>query len=559
MFCNKENVNILTSQLVAYGVRHAVVCPGSRNAPIVHNLCEHEQVCCYSVTDERCAGFYALGICLSTNSPVVVCVTSGSALMNVAPAIVEAMYQHLPIIVISADRAPQWIGQQDGQTMPQPMAVSQFVRHSVSLPEPSDDEERWYCRRLVSECLIASRKGCGGPVHINVPISEPLFDFSVEKLPEPQVVSLIEPDANIDAGCEFFLQLKEAKRPMMIIGQAVNEYFIEEDVAELASKMVVLQEPLSTLYNNRCLVDLAVKDLSGIEEYEPDFVFYVGDAIVSKHLKHFLRQCSSCREWIVNADGTLYDTFTHLAGIVKAHPVSIISQMAEAVKTKNLGKETEQYIRLWHTRFQECIDHIDTCQPEFSQLSAVRRFEQHIDSLQQPCVVHYSNSMAVRLASLYSRHFVYCNRGVNGIEGSLSVACGNAVATTKRVFCVIGDLSFFYDSNALWQSQLKGNLRILLLNNGGGGIFRKLKGLETSAARKDFVAASHGADARGVCLQNNISYISANSDEELEQQLDKLVNADSDTPMLLEVFTDADRDIKEYNQVLKLTGLKVVR
>ena len=152
MFCNKENVNILTSQLVAYGVRHAVVCPGSRNAPIVHNLCEHEQVCCYSVTDERCAGFYALGICLSTNSPVVVCVTSGSALMNVAPAIVEAMYQHLPIIVISADRAPQWIGQQDGQTMPQPMAVSQFVVLPPPCQRVPDSKQKRLWRSCSHQC-----------------------------------------------------------------------------------------------------------------------------------------------------------------------------------------------------------------------------------------------------------------------------------------------------------------------------------------------------------------------------------------------------------------------
>ena len=222
MYSNKDNVNILTSQLVGYGVRHAVVCPGSRNAPIVHNLNTHPQIACHAVTDERSAAFYAIGLCLATDSPVVVCVTSGSALMNVAPAVVEAMYQHLPLIVVSADRAPQWIGQQDGQTMPQHGALQQFVRHSVSLPEPSNDEQRWYCRRLVNECLVACRKGCGAPVHINVPISEPLFEFTVEQLPDERKIELIASDMSAGTLTHLVRSVMYARRPMLMAGQPMN-------------------------------------------------------------------------------------------------------------------------------------------------------------------------------------------------------------------------------------------------------------------------------------------------------------------------------------------------
>ena len=178
MYSNKENVNILTSLLVAHGVRHAVVCPGSRNSPIVHNLTECPDIQCHPVTDERSAGFYALGMCQGCGLPVAVCVTSGTALLNLAPAVAEAWYQHQPLVVISADRPPQWIDQLDGQTLPQPGAFGGFVGKSVSLPEPHDDEIRWYCNRLVNEALLASRWE-EVPVHINVPISEPLFDFTV--------------------------------------------------------------------------------------------------------------------------------------------------------------------------------------------------------------------------------------------------------------------------------------------------------------------------------------------------------------------------------------------
>ena len=166
MFSNKENINILSALLIAHGVRHAVVCPGSRNSAIVHNLNECKEIDCYGVTDERSAGFYALGMAQALQQPVVVCVTSGTALLNLAPAVAEAYYQHVPIMVVSADRPAQWIDQLDGQTLPQPDALGRFVKKAVSLPEPRDDEERWYCNRLINEALLETRHHGKGPVHI---------------------------------------------------------------------------------------------------------------------------------------------------------------------------------------------------------------------------------------------------------------------------------------------------------------------------------------------------------------------------------------------------------
>ena len=189
MYSEKKNINILTSLLVAHGIRHAVVCPGSRNAPIVHNLFEHPKIKCYPVTDERSAGFFALGIAQATQQAVAVCVTSGSALLNLAPAVAEAHEQHYRIVVISADRPQRWIEQLDGQTLPQPNAFNTLVNKSVTLPENiNDDENHWYCNRLVNEALLATRFPADGPVHINVPIAEPLFGFTVEELPEERVI-----------------------------------------------------------------------------------------------------------------------------------------------------------------------------------------------------------------------------------------------------------------------------------------------------------------------------------------------------------------------------------
>jgi 2-succinyl-5-enolpyruvyl-6-hydroxy-3-cyclohexene-1-carboxylate synthase len=144
MYSSKVSVNILTSLLIKAGVEHAVVCPGSRNSPIVHNLNECDEIQCYPVTDERSAGFFAMGICQQVQQPVVLCVTSGTALLNTCPAVAEAYYQHLPLIVISADRPAMWIDQLDGQTLPQRDALGKLVKKAVNLPEPHTDDEHWY-------------------------------------------------------------------------------------------------------------------------------------------------------------------------------------------------------------------------------------------------------------------------------------------------------------------------------------------------------------------------------------------------------------------------------
>jgi 2-succinyl-5-enolpyruvyl-6-hydroxy-3-cyclohexene-1-carboxylate synthase len=217
MYSSKENVNILTALLVAHGVRHVVVCPGSRNAPLVHNFYVCPELQCYPVTDERSAGFFALGISQATNTAVAVCVTSGTALLNVSPAVAEASFQHRPLVVISADRPQAWIGQLDGQTMPQDNAFGVFVGKCVCLPEVSDDESRWHCNRLVNEALLSMKKKGGIPVHINVPISEPLFDFSTPSLPVERKIEMALPSCHIDENA--IKPLLDARRPIILIGQ----------------------------------------------------------------------------------------------------------------------------------------------------------------------------------------------------------------------------------------------------------------------------------------------------------------------------------------------------
>lgn len=524
MYSSIESVNILTALLVAHGIRHAVVCPGSRNAPIVHNLNECPDITCYPVTDERSAGFYALGMAQALRQPVVVCVTSGTALLNLAPAVAEAYYQHQPVVVISADRPQQWIDQLDGQTLPQPDALGRFVKKAVSLPEiisPSQSggtraglsEQHWYCNRLVNEALLVRR----GPVHINVPISEPLFDFSVAELPRERKIACQWADVSPQLLRHIATMFMQSKRPMLVSGQPLNG-----------------------------LLDEAVLLVGDDERYVPDFVLCVGGSIVSKRLKRFLRKAGET--WMVNEEGEVHDTFMNLTQVIQGDG----EMVADYIRFM-LEQQPHPFVEQWEQLLSNIRRQVDAYQPAYSQMAAVKYFERqlplHLQRAGAEAAVHYANSTAIRLANIYARHPVYCNRGVNGIEGSLSTAAGFSCVTDERVFCVIGDLSFFYDQNALWNQNLRGNLRILLLNNGKGGIFDMLPGLEQSPARDQYVAAAHHATAEGICRQNDVVYLKATNMSEMQQGIDTLLSSEHSRPVLLEVFTDAAEDKCVYNRL----------
>lgn len=562
MYSNKENVNILTSLLLEYGVSDAVVCPGSRNAPIVHNLSVCEAIRCRPVTDERSAAFYALGLAIATRRPTVVCVTSGSALLNVMPAVAEAAYQHVPLVVISADRPQQWIDQLDGQTIPQSDALGRFVRKAVQLPEPHNDEERWLCRRLVNEAMHLATCRRGAPVHINVPISEPLFEFDTEQLPQLSRFNNIKRAAIKDASMDMPDAFHDATRPMIVIGQLAHGTVSHETIRSLSEKYVVMSEPLSNPSYMTIHFDEAIRyivsDNSSINDdeddktaYYPDYVIYVGDTLVSKPARRFLRNAKAPSCLITPDAADIHDPLMTLTDIVECDTDSINALLASLCE----AADTDERCR-FHDRWQSFLDayaaHADAYAPEYSQMATVKYFEEQLADLDIDICVHYANSSAVRLACIYAQHYIWCNRGVNGIEGSLSTAAGFSLATNDMTVCVIGDLSFFYDQNALWNSNLRGNLRIILLNNRGGGIFRQLPGLSDSPAADDLVMASHENTAQGICTQNDVGYMSAKNMDEMQIGVVTLLTRESERPMLLEVFTDSNDDVKALVKYFKL-------
>lgn len=546
MFSDKENVNILTSLLVDDGICHAVVCPGSRNAPIVHNLNECKEIHCYPVTDERSAGFQAIGLSLANGcKPVVVCVTSGSALLNLCPAVAEAYYQQIPLVVISADRPQRWIGQLDGQTISQPDALGKMVRKAVSLPEvlvgEQYDDEHWYCNRLVNEALLACQGRVKGPVHINVPITEPLYTFHRENLPKERRIERLcmVGDVALDSAIDRIFGRK--RRPLLIVGQLHDE----RKIAELLHSdihMPILWEPLA-MSSSPCFEPLLDK-IQNNEKFRPDLVVYVGGHVVSKGLKTYLRTLRDVEQVRISQGDEVEDTFMHLTKIVNLADDMIVGLLHRC-------ESDERYCKLWKDALTECFEKKQSFAPIYSSMYVVKEFFRKRREV-SPSGEEYifsGNSSVVRLMNLYADTHIYCNRGVNGIEGSLSAAVGFSMCERHErahVYCFLGDLSFFYDQNALWNQNLNGNLRIIVLNNGGGAIFGKFEGLRQSQARETMVMAQHQTTAEGICKQNAVVYLSAHNQDEVQAGLERVIKGKSDRPMLLEVFTNIDID----NQVI---------
>ena len=558
MYSDKENINILTSLLVSYGVRHIVVCPGSRNAPLVHNFDVSPDITTHAVTDERSAAFFALGLRLRLRQPVAVCVTSGSALLNTMPGAAEATYQHEGIIIISADRPQAWIGQLDGQTMPQHGALGTFASPSVSLPEPHNDTERWLCRRLICEAMIANTCPPFPSVHINVPVSEPLFGFSTPCLPEIPPVGIA--DLDDQNGRETLRRILKGKRRLMVISGQTSDDTAAELLMDKASGCVFVAEWLSPYGRVRHIDEiLRTTCAEELDNMRPDCIVYIGGHTVSKRLRHYMRSLDSRTMFItVSDDGMLHDVSQHTTLVVKATAGDFMRMICNGAICPDADMD---FVRRWHDMDNMAARRISASCPPYSQMLAIRRLEENIDNSKD--IVCYANSLSVRAGMMYASAYRYCNRGLNGIEGTLSMAAGMAagakeegmtagnMTAAQNVYCVIGDLSFFYDSNALWIQELAGNMRIMLINNQRGAIFGMLPGLDRSPAHKPLIAAGHNATAEGICSQYGMEYYRATDTLSLEEGIRLLTSGVHDRPVVLEVLTDADTDADAYSKALE--------
>lgn len=630
MYTTKKNVLQLVSLMKSHGIRKVVLCPGSRDIPLVHSIANCDFFTSYAVTDERSAGFFALGLSLESNkSPVAVVVTSGSALLNLHPAVSEAFYQEVPLLVISADRPAAWIGQMDGQTLPQPNVFGKLVKYAVDLREVQSNEDEWYCNRLANEALLELEHHTKGPVHINVPISDPFFDFSTPTLPAVRVIkrydifnlSSFARDLSLSQGeeCTFIPNLpnnhissnnfegennfplkkqchvdmrvisalgrvlSRISRIILVLGQGDIELYerCHPGIFERLKKhMLVVGESISNLANvayrsshkdgcgskncgcaadSSCeqaidadvqfidKIDLLMAKVTGkagsdddaaeiLKKGRPELVITVGGHIISKRFKKFIRQYKPSMHFHVSEDGAvvdLYGVLTHVLEMPAHYFLNVLDDaFAQAQQENSIREERLEYLTMW-SRIQADLPVADF---DYSQMQAIGKV---IDELPTPCVLHLANSSTVRYAQLFNIKpgiTVMSNRGVNGIEGSLSTAIGYAAASKLPNFIFIGDLSFFYDMTALWNDHIGANVHILLLNNSSGEIFHALPGLRLNDNSMRYVTAPHHTTAEAWAKERGFEYDQAFSAVELECKVANFVNpnvvceAGCDTP-----------------------------
>ncbi len=538
--------------LIKAGIKQAVVCPGSRNAAIVHNL-QAAGIECFDITDERSAGFFAIGLIDANGGmPVAVCVTSGSAVLNLAPAISEAFYRNLPLIAITADRPTRWIGQMDGQTMPQPNAFGDLVAKCVSLPEPSDEESLWYCNRLINEALI-EQKRTSKPVHINVPITEPMFDFSEKSLPE---VRFIKWESSKNAAFVMSDSMircwEESKHILIIVGQMSPKEMntCSGFLIQLSSAgCVVFAENLSNIhaYSNPVISpdeieDFYIGNFDEILKNKPlpnaDLIITLGGHIVSKRLKQHIRKNPPKFHWHVSPRGEFADLFMCCTHMIEADNKNLLEALCKECHTAKENSFKQEI----HKLSKEAATNLDTT----SSNAALKTLLPYIKENWNICV---ANSSMVRDLQKFFKgtNLVFCNRGINGIEGSSSAAVGLWIGSKRPTVLLTGDLSFFYDQNALWNKYAGTNkhddncvdakqskpapLRIFLINNGCGNIFHSLPGLQSPYLEKS-TAATHTTSAEGIAKQSGLRYLTASTIRDLEYVIPDFLNNDCDVALL---------------------------
>ena len=535
MYCDKTNVNVLSALLAASGVGEVVVCPGSRNGVLVHNFHLMAQTLnnfhVHPATDERSAAFMALGMTLARRRPAAVCVTSGSALLATLPAVAEAYHRNAPLLVISADRPPQMIGQLDGQTTVQQGALQPYTE-TFQLAEPSDPTDTTWLRQTVSRALAALTRDGGRPAHINVPISEPLFSFTTTHLPAIHPIRLFSPHTATPLPQELISAIRAARLPMLVMGHLDQGDNVADWVSEIDSQRSLLVVPdivASVPLSRRMAMLERLPQL--VDKLSPDLVIHIGGALTGKALKQKLRTTRNLCVWRIDPGGEMPDTFGALCGVVQCAPEEALKQLAAQTSPSHkavgtLADEIDQMAEDYqpHTPAEELMSSI---------ISSAKRHGQ------QPLTLHLANSTSVRAMAPFvdgKGLRILCNRGVNGIEGSVSVAAGYSLASDALSLLITGDLSFFYDQNALWTESLDGRLRIVVMNDSHGGIFDHLPGLSASPATPHLIAGSHHATAEGTAETFGLIYKRTdNNHPTLANNLDWLLTVNSERPVVLEV------------------------
>lgn len=541
-----------------HGLRHAVLSPGSRSAALTLAFARHPAIRTYVLPDERAAGYFALGLSQSLREPVALVCTSGTAALNFGPAVAEAFFLQVPLLVLTADRPMEWINQQDGQTIFQHHLYGPHVKFFAEIPQEfSHPDAAWFANRIINRSFNELTGNGLGPVHLNVPIREPFYpgqDERYEFSPDVRKILRTPTTEHLSAGTwsELLAELDGVDRVLLAGGQQARNQELGKALAVLQTDfgIPVVSDVISNLFLEERFISgqdlfLNGQDETELESLQPELLITFGNSFISKNLKLFFRRFRPARHWHLQTGDELIDTFQSVTRIIPLQATGFFQQLVEELEMKSFreGEDSvvdEAFLHQWQRVDAKARRWTDTFLPQqsFNEFSALQQVMEHLPETGQ---LHLANSMAVRYANFIGLRGkqleVFANRGTSGIDGCLSTAVGATVGTDQLVFVAIGDVAFFYDRNALWHPHVGANLRIVLLNNDGGGIFRMIEGPRHLPERETFFETPHHLTAERTAQDANLDYFRCTTWDELTEHLPAFL-APTGRSKLLEISTD---------------------
>ena len=541
MFVNNKMVLQLVALLKKFQIKKIVGSPGSRHNKLVNSLQADNYFELYLVVDERSAAFFALGLIQECGEPVAVTCSSGTACINYGSAIVEAFYQRLPLLVLSSDRVPELLNQCEDQMYDQASTFVGCTKYHCQLPVVDTPRDEWYCNRIINEALIELNHHGRGPVHINIPFAAHHGTaYDVESLPDARKITMHQLPMSSSEWKSISARLKD-KKVMIVWGQAVNPLKKVEEVENTFAEKynaAILTDKMSNCHAKNAIINTTItmsimKD-NQAPALQPDVVISVGaNYIFNNEIKKFLKN-GNAEHWQVGSEDKVCDPFHTLTDIFEM-PESYFFEM---LSENCAGKTKGSYFADW-----KAIADIPTLPDmQYCELYAITKL---MSQLPSDSDLQLANSQTIRMAHyipIKPSIRVNCNRGVNGIDGSMSTAVGFGADSNKPLFYITGELSFFYDMNSLSIRHLSPKTRILLINNQGGAVMYDQPRDTPVEGLPIYLAAGENKTAKGWVESLGFKYVSAHNKDEVDAGVKFLLDESIDQPILLEVFTNLSED-----------------
>jgi 2-succinyl-5-enolpyruvyl-6-hydroxy-3-cyclohexene-1-carboxylate synthase len=547
-----------------HGVTDVVLCPGSRCAPLTLAFSRHPKINTKTISDERSAAFISLGIAQQTNSPVAMVCTSGSAAYNFAPAVAEAFFAETPLLIFTADRPAEWIAQHDGQTIHQSEIFGKHIKQYYQLPQDYEHPDSvWAINRMVNEAINLSQQEPKGPVHINIPLREPLYPAPTEVITYSKDIRIIK---NTDAGLvltgdllqDITTELKQFNNILVVAGQCESDDFLLSAVESFSTTyhIPVIGDIISNFHPNENTIRHADSFLAHTpaeikEALRPDLLITFGKSVISKNLKLFLRQYTPKAHWHIQPHGNPTDPFQSITKTIHITPTSFFYPLRQAKLLNGFELQKQQnFQKLWEIeeRRTQRILHDFFPQEKFGELELAHEI---IKNLPENSTLHLANSMSVRYANIIGLSSakavdVYANRGTSGIDGCTSTTVGHALTSKLPQILITGDLAFFYDRNAFWHNYPIPNLRIVLLNNHGGIIFKMIDGPGALPEADEYFVTRQKLNAKKLCEEFDFDYLLLDNKRKIKNTIKEFFEFDGRTKILeLESSIELNKNIFE--------------